>query len=73
MRTTPSSHFTLYLSCCVRFETLVDSLTQQTGIPQSHMELFFDNHPFKPPSYEVKDLPITTVSMEQDSTGNINK
>ena len=57
-----------YLSYCVvllycRLDALVDSLTQQTGIPQSHMELFFDNHPFKPPTTQVKDLPITTVSI----------
>jgi len=55
-----------------RFDALVDSLTQQTGIPQSHMELFFDNHPFKPPTSQVKDLPITTVSVTKMVINNLH-
>ena len=40
---------------------LQNAITEQTRIPHTHMELFFDNHPFKPVSHFVKDLPMTTV------------
>ena len=41
---------------------LKTAISEQTRIPQMHMELFFDNHPFIPVSHSAKDLPITTVT-----------
>ena len=43
------------------YEMLKNAINEQTRIAQMHMELFFDNHPFKPVSHLAKDLPITTV------------
>ena len=45
---------------------LKNALNEQTNIPQKYMELFYDNHPFKPAPHLAKHLPVTTVRLMEN-------